>query len=111
MLYFGPWREPGHYFFTEGGKIEYLCPRCKSGNIRPINMMSQKSGECADCNSWWPWSTRHKESLKAKGLPTATHDEVIKNHKWIASCFMFLVEESPRDCFMTIPEDERIVNG
>jgi hypothetical protein len=52
---------------SKGGKIEYLCPHCKSTNIQPVEIMSQKSGECLNYNTWWPWTDRIKVSIKKHG--------------------------------------------
>lgn len=43
---------------SKGGKREYFCPECGSAAIQPINMHGQSSGECSNCNSWWPWRCR-----------------------------------------------------
>jgi len=49
---------------SKGKKVRYSCPECGSGNIEPIVYLRQQSGECHDCNTWWPWRTRTKVSIK-----------------------------------------------
>ena len=72
---------------SKSGKIEWLCPNCKSKNINylpffPISFYHNKSvlsyikqttGLCSDCCTSWPWSSRIKVSLK--------------NRKVIQKCF------------------------
>jgi hypothetical protein len=50
---------------SKGHKIEYRCPECNSVRIAPLAIITQRaSGECFDCNTYWPWRSRIKESLK-----------------------------------------------
>lgn len=51
---------------SKGGKIEWQCPLCKSSDIAHITFPGKDSGECYSCNTWWPWKTRIKISLKNK---------------------------------------------
>ena len=63
---------------SKGGKIEYLCPFCNSTDIKyvyakeeawaillevPVNFAH---GQCNECDNWFYWTDRIKNSLKEK---------------------------------------------
>ena len=48
---------------SPGRKIEWRCPNCQSPNIGRMRMLGQKSGECRDCQTWWPWRARLKRPV------------------------------------------------
>lgn len=52
---------------SPGGKIEWLCPNCRSVDIvGPMKgqVVLANVGECRRCNTWWSWRTRIKVSFK-----------------------------------------------
>lgn len=58
---------------SKGGKIIYSCPNCNSENINKqpykpaYKFIGANTGICNSCNSWWPWSSRIKTSVRKLG--------------------------------------------
>jgi len=50
---------------SKSGKVEWSCPECGSIKIQgPFIILGQQSGGCGHCNTWWPWRSRIKKSVK-----------------------------------------------
>lgn len=50
---------------SPGGKVRWLCPECRSGEISDrYRTKFGACGSCAECNTYWPWRTRIKVSVK-----------------------------------------------
>ena len=54
---------------SPGGKVEWTCPHCGSGDIERVLWQwfprgQQKSGLCNACCTWWPWRWRIKRSAQ-----------------------------------------------
>lgn len=59
--------EPRRIAVSRGGLMVYSCPNCASSNIQPVRVIGQgPSGECLDCNTWWPWRSRIKTRIATK---------------------------------------------
>jgi hypothetical protein len=46
--------------FSEGGKVQYLCPKCGSPNVARFQFGGQKAIACTPCNAWYQWKARIK---------------------------------------------------
>ena len=59
---------------SPGGKVEWFCPHCGGGRLVQfrngrgglMKFTPDHYGECLDCQTWWPWASRIKKSLKEK---------------------------------------------
>lgn len=50
--------------FSDSGKVQYLCGKCRSPDIAKFMFGGQQAYACTSCNQWFQWTGRIKVSLK-----------------------------------------------
>lgn len=50
--------------FSKSGKVQYLCPKCRSPDLARFMFAGQQAIACTPCNAWYQWASRIKLSLK-----------------------------------------------
>lgn len=50
--------------FSKGGKVQYLCPECRSPDVARFAFAGLKVIVCTSCSAWYQWSSRIRQSVK-----------------------------------------------